>query len=95
MSDVLARIDAFLATARPPTPCVVIDLTIVRSKFQALRALFPDASIYYAVKANPAPDIIKALAALDCRFDLASLGELERCRHAGVGADLLSYGSTR
>jgi ornithine decarboxylase len=88
------RIDEFLATVRPPTPCVVIDLDIVRSRFRALQSLFPDVSIYYAVKANPASDVIAALAELNCCFDLASPGEMERCRGAGVAAGDLSYGNT-
>ena len=88
----MTRIDEFLSTVRPRTPCVVIDLDIVRARFRALQSLFPQVSIYYAVKANPAAEIIAALAALNCRFDLASTGEMERC--AGVAAVDLSYGNT-
>ncbi len=88
------RLDEFLHTVRPQTPCVVIDLDIVRDRFLALQSLFPDVSIYYAVKANPAAEVIAALAALNCCFDLASPGEMERCRGAGVGASDLSYGNT-
>lgn len=90
----MRRIDAFLMSVQPPTPCVVIDLDIVRARLHALRALFPEVSIYYAVKANPAPEIIAALAALDCRFDLASPGELDVCRGTGVAVAGLSYGNT-
>jgi len=32
----------------------------------ALRAVFPDATIFYAVKANPAAEVIAALAELGC-----------------------------
>jgi ornithine decarboxylase len=90
----MSRIDEFLTSARPPTPCVVIDLDIVRARFNALRVLFPQVSIYYAVKANPAAEIVAALAALNCCFDLASPGEMVRCRGAGVKAVDLSYGNT-
>jgi len=90
----MSRVDEFLATRRPPTPCVVIDLDIVRARFCALQSLFPDVSIYYAVKANPAAEVITALAALHCCFDLASPGEMQRCRSAGVAAVDLSYGNT-
>jgi diaminopimelate decarboxylase len=76
----MSRIDEFLSSVRPPTPCVVIDLDIVPARFRALTSLFPDVSIYYAVKANPAPEIITVLAELNCCFDLASPGEMERCR---------------
>jgi ornithine decarboxylase len=90
----MSRIDEFLTRARPATPCVVVDLNIVRAQFRALSSLFPDVSIYYAVKANPAAEVIGALTALKCRFDIASIGEMERCRGAGVAAVDLSYGNT-
>ena len=54
------RIDCFLVERRPATPCVVIDLDIVRAKYRALRALFPTARIFYAVKAKPAVEVIAA-----------------------------------
>ena len=50
--------------------------------------------IYYAVKANPAPPILKKLAALGSRFDVASLLEVERCLEAGVVPQHISYGNT-
>jgi ornithine decarboxylase len=90
----VSRLGEFLSSVRPPTPCVVIDLDIVRARFRALTSLFPGVSIYYAVKANPAPEIITALADMNCCFDLASPGEIERCRGAGVAAVDLSYGNT-
>lgn len=88
------RIDLFLAEIRPPTPCVVLDLEIVRERYRALQALFPTANIYYAVKANPAAEIIAALATLGAGFDLASDGEIERCRSVKISADRLSFGNT-
>ena len=88
------RIDRFLATQRPPTPCVVVDLDIVRAQYAALHAAMPAAEIYYAVKANPAPQVISALAALGARFDLASPGEIEICRKLDIPAGQLSFGNT-
>ena len=90
----LDRIDRFLAGRRPPTPCVVIDLEIVRQRYRALQRLFPAAAIFYAVKANPAAEIVAALAELGASFDVASEGELRRCRDAGVVAGRLSFGNT-
>jgi ornithine decarboxylase len=89
-----ARIDRFLAERRPATPCVVIDLDIVRAKYRALRALFPTATIFYAVKANPAAEVIAALAGLGANFDLASQGEMHRCHLVGIAAERLSFGNT-
>jgi len=88
------RIDQFLSAERPATPCVVIDLDRVRARYRTLRALFPAAQIYYAVKANPAAEIVAALASMDAAFDLASSGEIDRCRGLGVTAERLSFGNT-
>lgn len=88
------KIDEFLATHRPKSPCLVVDLAVVRAKFAALRACFPEASIFYAVKANPAADVLATLASAGANFDLASEGELSRLRHLGVSPARLSFGNT-
>jgi ornithine decarboxylase len=87
------HIDQFLEK-RPPTPCVVIDLDIVRAKYVALQKLWPKADIYYAVKANPAPEIISALAELGANFDLASPGEIDLCFGLSIPSGRLSFGNT-
>jgi len=88
------RIQRFIATNPIPTPFVVMDLDMVRENYRALAALFPDATIFYAVKANPALAVVAALAALGAHFDLASEGEVRRCQEAGIGAGRLSFGNT-
>ncbi len=89
-----ARLDRFLEDEHPPTPCLVVDLEIVRCRYKALREAFPEAEIYYAVKANPAQEIIAALAELGAKFDLASSGEIEICRGLGIAPERLSFGNT-
>jgi ornithine decarboxylase len=88
------KIDRFLATQRPHSPCVIIDLDVVCARYAALRDCFPDANIFYAVKANPAAEVLATLASADARFDLASEGEINRCRALGIAADRLSFGNT-
>ena len=66
----------------------------MRAQHHALRAAFPEATIFYAVKANPAAEVIAALAELGCNFDLASAGEILRCQSLGIGAERLSFGNT-
>ena len=61
MNEKIAR---FFAEQQPATPCLVVDLDIVEENFRSLTAALPDAKIYYAVKANPAPEILARLAAL-------------------------------
>jgi len=90
----LERIDRYLAQHAPATPCVIVDLETVRQRHAALRVMLPDARIYYAVKANPAAPVIAALAPLDIGFDLASTGEIDRCRALGIAADRFCFGNT-
>jgi ornithine decarboxylase len=88
------RLDRFLAENHPPTPFVVVDLDVVRARYNALREALPAAEIYYAVKANPAVEIVSALAALGANFDLASPGELVICLGLHVPPSRLSFGNT-
>jgi ornithine decarboxylase len=88
------RIERFLRETTAATPFIVIDLNIVRSRYRALRQLLPAATIYYAVKANPAAAVIAALAEMGASFDLASAGEIDRCLELGVPAGRCSFGNT-
>ncbi|HEY6632138.1 MAG TPA: ornithine decarboxylase, partial [Rhizobiaceae bacterium] len=71
------RILDFLATRRPEGPCLVVDLDVVRDNFRAFERALPDSRIYYAVKANPAPEILRLLASMGSSFDTASVAEVE------------------
>lgn len=88
------RLGDFLDASTRPTPFLVVDLTSVVSQYRALQRALPDAVIYYAMKANPLPDIIRALAALGSCFDVASAGEIDHCLALGVSPDRLSFGHT-
>ncbi|WP_285293694.1 ornithine/lysine decarboxylase [Aureimonas altamirensis] len=88
------RITDFLATRRPSGPCLVVDLEVVRENFIGFRRALPGSAIYYAVKANPAPEILRLLASLGSSFDCASVAEIEMAMNAGATADRISYGNT-
>ncbi len=88
------RILDFLKTHRPEGPCVVVDLDVVADNFRAFRHALPDSSIYYAVKANPAPEILSLLAGLGSNFDCASVAEIDMALKAGASAERISYGNT-
>jgi ornithine decarboxylase len=57
---------------------------LVREKYQEFRTHFGEASIYYALKANPHPGIVQLLQELDCQFEISSLGELELLLNMGI-----------
>src|SRR5690606_5975226 len=59
-----------------------------------LRAGFEFAKVYYAVKANPAVEIIDLLKDKGASFDIASIYELDKVMSRGVGPERISYGNT-
>jgi len=88
------RILDFLDTRRPDGPCLVVDLDVVRDNFTAFRRALPDSAIYYAIKANPAAEILRLLAAMGSSFDAASVTEIELALEAGATPDRISFGNT-
>ena len=88
------RILDFFATRRPDGPCLVVDTEVVRDNFNAFKKALPDSRIFYAVKANPAPEILRLLALLGSSFDCASVAEIEMALEAGATSDRISYGNT-
>jgi ornithine decarboxylase len=91
MSDKIAR---FLDDVHPPTPCLVVDLDVVRENFLNIRRWLPLAEVFYAVKANPAPEIVSMLVGLGSNFDVASPAEIDLCLAAGAAPQAMSYGNT-
>ena len=89
-----ARILDFINTRRPEGPCLVVDLDVVRDNFGAFRHALPYSAIYYAVKANPAPEILQLLASLGSNFDCASVAEIQMALDAGADASRISFGNT-
>ena len=58
------RIRDFLRLRRPEGPCLVIDLEVIRENYHAFSRALPDSRVFYAVKANPDPAVLKLLADL-------------------------------
>lgn len=77
-----------------PTPFIVVDLPSIEAKYQALAAGFEYAKIFYAVKANPANEVISLLARLGSNFDIASIYELDRVLSHDVSPARCSFGNT-
>lgn len=76
------------------TPCLIVDLDIVRKKYAQLRALMPYAEIYYAVKANPLDAVVSTLRDLGSSFDVATRYELDQLLRLGVDPERMSFGNT-
>src|SRR5437879_4598817 len=94
MVDMTARIREFLKSRTDEGPCLVVDLDVVRDNYLGFAKALPDTKVFYAVKANPAPEILKVLNELGSCFDVASLNETKAVLAAGATADRISYGNT-
>ncbi len=88
------RIREFLRQRREDGPCLVVDLDVVRDNYLAFAKALPDTRVFYAVKANPAPEVLSLLASLGSSFDTASVAEIEMVLAAGATPDRISFGNT-
>jgi ornithine decarboxylase len=89
-----ARIREFLKQRRDEGPCLVLDLDVVRENYLLFAKALPDTRVFYAVKANPAPPVLKLLAELGSCFDVASVSETGAVLAAGATPERISYGNT-
>jgi ornithine decarboxylase len=88
------RILEFLRSRRDDGPCLVLDLDVVRDNYLSFAKALPDTRVFYAVKANPAPQVLELLVRLGSSFDTASVSEIEQVLAAGAGPERISYGNT-
>jgi ornithine decarboxylase len=88
------RIREFLRNRREDGPCLVVDLDVVRENYQQFAKALPDSRVFYAVKANPAPELLSLLASLGSCFDAASVSEVEMVLAAGATPERISCGNT-
>lgn len=72
----LPRLGEWLAQG---TPLYVYDFAVIRARIARLRAALPEGvDLHYAIKANPFPPLLRAIAPLVDGMDVASAGELEK-----------------
>jgi ornithine decarboxylase len=94
LTGAIARIREYLEREQPATPCLVIDLATIRERYRQLYDTFDGAGLYYAVKANPAREVVRLLVELGARFDVASPPEIDLCLAEGARPEHISYGNT-
>jgi diaminopimelate decarboxylase/alkylation response protein AidB-like acyl-CoA dehydrogenase len=80
-------------SARFGTPRYSYQLREVRRAHGMLRAALPEPStLYYSLKANPHPDLVRALIDLGCVPEVCSSGELDSALTAGADPGACLYG---
>src|ERR1044072_1587178 len=93
-----ARIREFLKNRRESGvdegPVLVVDLDVIRTNYNNFAKALPDSRVFYAVKANPAPEVLSLLASLGSCFVTASVPEVEMGVGAGGGAGPPFFGNT-
>ncbi|MEO5586203.1 MAG: pyridoxal-dependent decarboxylase, exosortase A system-associated [Novosphingobium sp.] len=74
------------------TPLFVYSAALIRQRVASLRRVLPDRiALHYAVKANPYIPIIELFGTLVDGFDIASGGELDIVRSAGIDPSIVSF----
>jgi len=74
------------------TPLFVYSSDLIRARVASLRAAMPGSlAIHYAVKANPFQPVLQLLDGLVDGFDIASGGELEVVKAAGIEPAIVSF----
>jgi ornithine decarboxylase len=68
-------------------PVLVVDTEVVRDNYAKFARALPNTRVFYAVKANPEPAVLKLLADLGSCFDTASVVEVQLALSAGATAD--------
>jgi len=79
---------------QPQTPYLILEPEVAAGQFHRLAKAFENTKIFYAVKANPEPRIIRRLVASGSSFDVASPAEIDLCLSEGAAPGQLSYGNT-
>ncbi|MFG6595332.1 type III PLP-dependent enzyme [Sulfitobacter sp. 1A13368] len=85
---------AYIAANSFDKPTLVISRDRVAAQYDALHKGLGEAHIHYAVKANPAPEIIRLLVKKGSGFDAASRAEIELCLSQGAKPENISFGNT-
>ncbi len=74
------------------TPLFVYDAAALESAWKRLRQALPErVEIYYSVKANPNPAIVKTFLSLGCGLEIASGGELFQALAAGGAPERIVF----
>jgi ornithine decarboxylase len=76
------------------TPYLICDLRTLRDRYARLVTAFPNVRMFYAVKCNPAPEVLQALAQVGASFEVASLYELDMLRKIGIDCRDVIYSNT-
>lgn len=73
------------------TPFYALNLSRVKSNALMFKNAVPNSEVFYALKVNPDPEVLKQLHSQGIGFDVASSGEVTLCKSLGIPADKLIF----
>ena len=76
------------------SPLMIIRRSVLERQLELFRKCLPDVVPYYAIKANPHPEIIKAFVELGTSFDVASGWEMKEVLRLGGAANRIIFANT-
>ena len=76
------------------SPIMLIRRSVLKKQFERFRTHLPEVTPYYAIKANPHPEIIKTFAKLGAHFDVASANEMNLVLGLGVAPGKIIFANT-
>lgn len=73
------------------TPFMLIRKSVLQKQYQFFQKQLPAVGIYYAIKANPHPDIIKTFIEMGSNFDVASATEMNQVLDLGASPERIIF----
>src|SRR3989338_3081641 len=77
-----------------PSPVMIIRRSVLLRQYRRFLTHLPQITPYYAIKANPHPEILKVFARLGAHFDVASAHEMNLVLSLGVPPHRLIFANT-
>lgn len=69
----------------------IVDLGVLRQQVERWRSLMPRVEMFYAIKCNPNPVMLKVLVSMGVNFDCASMSEIKTVMRLGVTPDRIIF----
>lgn len=74
-----------------PTPLYVYDRSVIEKRCRSLKQSFPGVTIFYAVKANSNPELLKIIRKEGLGIECVSPGEIRAAMAAGIPREKISF----
>jgi len=77
-----------------PSPIMLVRKSILEKQFRRFRTELPKITPYYAIKANPHPEVIKIFMRMGSHFDVASAVEMNLVLSLGAAPQKIIFANT-